>query len=231
MTILETKRHYLEDGQEPTLPFLIEFMDGKRGEAISPLYLMDLIIHPDFSDVDDIETLYLLTVKKLRDIAGTTFSTNRVHTRVYDGIGPFYGNQLSRHEDEVKEEKEIEFVNDEPIILDGWDSWTAVASLIKSGYIKLYERYPVWSDEKKEQGCKHCSFKKDIEGHPYCIVWESSNVFDIWDNICPFVTSGSEYLDYYEVKSNDIVDPSYKKDWLPIEKRTKEHIGYRRIEK
>jgi len=138
MMNIEEKRHWLEPGEKPALPYVIEFMDGRRGEAENPDYLMDLITGEYFSDVDDPNTYYLLCVKTLRDIAAGPLAMAGIRATVYDGVGPFYDSAISRYKDEVEEEGEIEFVNpDDPVILDGWDPWTVVASLIKAGYIKV----------------------------------------------------------------------------------------------
>lgn len=227
---LEEKRRFLQEGEEPTLPFVVELANGQRGEAITPLHLMDLIIHEYFSDCDDIHTLYLLGVKTLRDIAASTLSMNGIRATVYDGAGPFYDNAISRFKDEVGEEEELEFSNPEdPVILDGWDAWTVVASLTKAGYIKVYEKMPVWSDKKKCQGCTGCIFKHEKEeGGAYCSVWESSGVFEIWDRACPFVTNGELYSEYHKVQPEEIVDGSYKGGWVPIPDRKNEYIGFRK---
>jgi len=66
---IEERRHWLEPGQEPRMPYYIVFADGRRGEAANPSRLMDLIIHEFFSDVTDPHTFYLLGVLRLRDIA------------------------------------------------------------------------------------------------------------------------------------------------------------------
>lgn len=45
MVKIEERRHWLEPGQEPTMPYYVEFADGRRGEAANPARLMDLVIH------------------------------------------------------------------------------------------------------------------------------------------------------------------------------------------
>lgn len=225
---IEEKRHFLDDGQQPTLPFVVEFIDGKRGEAISPLHLMDLIVHEYFSDCGDVQTFYILGTDYLRKFAASVLAVEGIRATVYDGLGPFYDNAVSRHPDEIEEEGELEFSNPEdPVILDSWDPWTVVASLIKTGYIKVYEKYPVWSDRQKKQGCEGCVFKQEKDGQPYCAVWESSGAIEVWHKVCPFVTNGEMYPDYVEVTPENLTDPSYKHGWVPISERKKEYIGLR----
>lgn len=226
---LEEKRHWLELGQEPTLPFVIEYFDGRRGEALTPLHLLDLLIHEYFSDIDDIGTIYFMGVKTLRDVAGSFLAMNQIRARVYDGVGPVYDNGVERYKDEEKEQGEISFLNEEePVNLDGWDAWTVVSSLIQAGYIKVYEKIPVWSDKQKKQGCDGCVFKQEKDGQPYCTVWESSGVFQIWDQACPFVSNGSAYEDYHEVLPEELLDGSFKPGWVPIVERKSEYVGYRK---
>ncbi|GIM48417.1 hypothetical protein DNHGIG_39660 [Collibacillus ludicampi] len=237
MVNIEERRHWLEDGQEPTLPYYIEFADGRRGEAVNPSRLMDLIIHEYFSDVDDPHTFYLLGVKCLRDIAAGPLAMMGVRATVYDGVGPFYDTAISRYKDEVDEEGELEFQNpDEPVILDGWDPWTVVASLIKAGYIKVYEKYPTWSGEGpvRKKKCDGCVFReevfKDEEGKwIYCSAWEMELGFEHAGHNCPYITHGTPYKDYHEVKPEELPDPAtWKPDWVPISNRKKEYIGFRR---
>ncbi|MBE3518740.1 MAG: hypothetical protein IMW97_00350 [Firmicutes bacterium] len=88
---------------------------------------------------------------------------------------------ISRKPDE---EEEAEFVNkDEPVIIDGYNWWTAVAEMIRLGYIRLYEKIPTWSDsaEKKKEMCRNRVFKgkslpPDEEGDAAVLVssaWEA----------------------------------------------------------
>lgn len=219
---LEEKRRFLNAGQEPSLPFVVEFFDGRIGEAIDPLYLMDLIIHPDFSDIDEVETMYLLGVKTLRDVAATTLAMQGIRAVVYDGLGPIYDNGVPRYEDEELESSELEFKNpDNPVILDGWDPWTVVASLIKVRYIKIIEKQPVWSDKEKIQGCSGCSYNSPGK----CLIWGSEEAKKAWDATCFFVSNGPWYQDYHEVKPDEIAPGIYKKNWVPIEQRNKKHMA------
>lgn len=225
---VQDKRRFMEASEKPSMPFFIEFADGRRGEAMTPLHLLDLVVHEKFSDVDDIETLYLLSVKKLKDLAASEFAMDQKRAVVYDALGPMYDNAISRNEEEVKEEKELAFNNHQtPVILDGFDPWTVVASLIKSGYIKVYEKFPVWSDKLKKQGCTECIFKEEKDGFPYCKVWESSGAIEVWNNSCPFVTNGEFYLDYKKVSLEDLTLETYKPGWMPTKDRKKEYIGFR----
>ncbi|EGL18636.1 MULTISPECIES: hypothetical protein [unclassified Paenibacillus] len=222
---LLNKRRFLEENEEPSFPFVVEFRDGRRGEAINPLYLMDLIIEEHFSDCEDVHTLYLLGTNVLRDLAASEFSMDRVRATVYSS-SVIYDNLIANYEDAVGEE--LDFVNrDSPVILDSWDAWTVVASLIKAGYLKIYEKLPVWSDKHKVQGCDHCIFRKaDDQGQEYCALWET-NYFREWDKLCPFPTNGSGYTDYHEVRPEEITDPSYKTAFIPIEQRKNEYMGYK----
>jgi len=236
---IEERRHWLEPGQEPRMPYYIVFADGRRGEAANPSRLMDLIIHEFFSDVLDPHTFCLLCVLRLRDIAAGPLAMQGIRARVYDGVGPVYDSAISRYKDEEEEAGELAFVNpDDPVILDGWDSWTVVASLIRAGYIKLYEKYPTWSGDGKEKQkrCQGCIFRGDVvvedgEEWMYCHCFEMELLEEKVGPNCPYITCGAPYLGYREVRPEDLPDPAdWKPDWTPPERRTKEYVGFRRQE-
>lgn len=216
MTTLESKRRYLSPDETASMPFLIEFQDGKRAEASSPLYVMDILVHNDFSDVNEIETLYLLCAQKLRDIAGQDLALEGVKAKVFDAAGLLFDN-TKEMKNEEKEYADIEF-QDETIVLDAFDPWTTVASILKTGLVKMYEKYPVWSDKSKCQGCKSCIFNTTRDGSAYCEVWESYE-FSEWDRTCPFVTNGNAYSEYTEIDAEAILDGSYKHYWVPLNER------------
>lgn len=87
------------------------------------------------------------------------------------------------------------------MILDGWDPWTVVSSLVKAGYLKLYEKYPTWSGEGpiREKGCEGCVFRQVVreengEEWLYCKSWEEELDEKMGPN-CPYVTHGVPYVD------------------------------------
>lgn len=213
---LETRRRWLEPGIEPSMPFYVEFPDGRRGEAALPIDLMDMIIAPDFSDISDVETLFGVGTSFLRDLAARHFSFHGVHCTVYDAIGPVFDNSIALREEQ---NEEVLFIDQEPIPLDSFDAWTIVASLIEAGYLRLFEKIPVWSDERKNQSCGGCIFRSDREGTSYCEIWRT-DAFSHWEGCCPFITEGSRNNDYVEVTAKKLTDRSYKPEWLPFNERT-----------
>lgn len=233
--------HWLDPSQEPTWPYYVEFADGRRGEALTPHYLMELIIHEGFAELywgtDDGETqtFYLLGVKILRDIASGALAMEGIRATVYDGVGPFYDPVISRHPDD--EDEELEFENmDDPIILDGWDPWTVTASLIRAGYIRVFEKYPTWSGDgpSRKKKCDGCVFNKRTEWkngeqEVKCAAWDVTWVGEHAGDGCPYITHGAPYLGYHEVKPEELPDPAdWKDDWVPVTERKTEYPLFRR---
>lgn len=194
---LETRRRFLAAGETPSMPFVIDFLNGVKGEAVSPLYLLDLLIDPAFSDIDDPETIHVVMFSFLKDIARVRLSSDR-KTVIVHANGVLYDSGEGS----------------EDMVLDSFDAWTVVASLVRSGCIRLYEKIPVWTDAVKIQGCAKCVFRKDS----YCTVWET-NMFGHWETACPFVANGNTYDEYREVNGINLTNPYYKPEWKPIAER------------
>lgn len=222
---LQEKRQFLkEDDLAPTMPFYVEFNDGRRGEAKTPLALMDLIIDPNYSDIDDPETAAMVTLNFARDLAAS-FALELRRAVVYDALGPFFDTGIPRFEDEVNEE--VIFEEGEPVIIDAFDNWTLVKSMVDNGIIRLYEKIPVWIGKGRSQGCDGCTFRSaTAQNTEYCGVWETEG-FRHWDNACPYSTSGAPLLRYTEVTPENVASPGYKPGWRPLSERTQEYFGLR----
>ena len=224
---LRQRRQWLDVNQTPTLPFYLEFPDGRRGEAKNPLFLLDLVLDPYLSDVEDVETLHLVTIQRLRDIASQVFASQGKRAVVYDAMGPVFDNTINRYPDEAKEASEVEFDNiDQPIILDGFDPWTAIASLVRAGYMDLYERVPVWTSAERDTGCASCTFNITRDEKPFCSIWDTHQL-EQRNATCPFPVSKAPYLKYTLVQPDNIASSMFKEQWVPVEQRTEEYILYR----
>lgn len=138
-TVDISQRRWLND-ENPTMRYYIELADGRRGESDTALQLCDLVINQDYSDCEDRETQIMLLGKKMKDVAAFTLATEGVRAQVFSGVGLFFDNGVAVREDEIKESSSVTLFNREPVILDFWDEWTVIASLIKIGYLKLYEK-------------------------------------------------------------------------------------------
>jgi hypothetical protein len=142
----------------------------------------------------------------LRDVAGQTLPMNAVRATVYSGVGPFFDNKISRHPDEVEEEGQIEFENeDDPIILDFWDEWTTMASLVRCGYLKLFEKVPTF-------GVKLSDIRPGTDlTTPFPVI--------------PGVAAVSEYR---EVNPEELQEPTWKPNYVPIADRKVEYKHFRK---
>lgn len=233
-----TRFRWLEEGETPTLPYYVEFADGRRAEAATPHQLMNILIHPEFTQVREFSDLYhYFTLKRLHTLAAVELPLDGIRATVYDALGPFYDPMISRKPDE---EENAEFVNkDEPVIIDGYNWWTAVAEMIRLGYIRLYEKIPTWSDsaEKKKEMCRNCVFKgkslpPDEEGDTpfWCHAWEAV-IEEAVVRQCPYVSTGPILEEYRPVDPERMPDPAvWMPDWKPVSERTQEYEGFRNPE-
>ncbi len=222
---INQKRRILQVDETPTMDFVVEFPDGTVGEAISPFYLCDLIFHPHYTDCDDPRTWFIITGQRLRDIA-SQLAMERLRVTVYDAKGKFFDNTISRFTDS-KSELIIENPNT-PLILDSFNPYTAISSLINIKYIRLWEKVPTFSEEKKIQSCEGCIFNTVENGVPFCKAWDYEYAQEDWEKPCWWVTNGSRYQDYVEVtKENLCRDMSHKPTFKRVEERNDEYIGFR----
>jgi hypothetical protein len=140
MVNLIEQSNWLGEDQTANMRYVIELYDGRRGQADTALSLFDLLCAPDYSDCDDRVTQIMLLCSKLKDVAAYDLSTREIRTQVFSGMGLFFDNGAPKHQDETEEAGAIRFTNEQPLILDAWDEWTTMASLIQCGYLKLYEK-------------------------------------------------------------------------------------------
>lgn len=140
MVRLVDQRKWLAPDEAPSKRYVIELFDGTRGEAETALTLFDLLCDPAYSDEDDRESQIMELARKLKDVAAYDLSAMGFRAQVWSGVGVWFDNGSPVHRDEVEEAAAIQFANSDPIVLDFWDEWTAMASLISCGYLKLYVR-------------------------------------------------------------------------------------------
>lgn len=219
-------RRWLQHNEEPTMPYVVRLYDGTIGEAISPFYLCDLIFHENYTDCDQPETWFLIMGRKLRRIASSIFAMNQIRVTVYDAKGKFYDNLLSHPENADY----LEYENrDSPFILDGFNPWTAIVSLIQAGYIQLWEKYPTFSVADKTSGCANCIFNDESrsDGVPYCHAWDYRNAQYDWELPCWWLTNGESYDDYHFVHPDKITTHlKHRVNYIPPEERTEVYVGF-----
>lgn len=218
-------RRWLASNDTPTGIYYFELYTGERGEADSPLCIFDLIINKDYSDCDDRKTQIIMLGLFLRDVAAKHLASQGIRATVYDGVGPFFDNAMSRYPDDLEELGEVEFSNqDKPIILDFWDEWTVISSLIKCGYLKLFEKAPTFSATHQENNCRTCYYYNEKLDH--CTAWQATAVAGRMESTCPFWTIPSSRGEYEEVLEDRYKEePLWKLNYRPIKERTIEYDG------
>jgi hypothetical protein len=225
---IDKLRHWLPHDEEPTLPYVVLMPDGKLGEAASPFYLCDLIFHPNFTDCDNPSNWFILMLTRLREIALTHFTLNGIRVSIYDSLGLFYDNLLgyTDHSDELEYEN-----RENPVVIDAYSPFTAITSLVKAGYIQVWEKIPTFAEQTKKKGCGNCIFNKKINGNDYCGAWDYIDAQFDWEIPCWWITNGDQTENYQYVKPEEITgDYSYQKGWKPVELRTNEYLGLRKLD-
>lgn len=158
------KRQWLNVDDQPTLTYYFELKDGRRGQSETALQIFDLLAHPNYSDIDERETQIMVLATMLIDIAAAEFSVEGIRAKVYSGLGLFYDNTRKIYEDEIEEEGAVRFTNSPVVVLDFWNEWTCIASLIKAGYLKLFEKAYLIPEEIREIKAENLEIFEGIYG-------------------------------------------------------------------
>lgn len=158
------QRYWLDYNEEPTLTYYFELKDGRRGQSDTALQIFDLLAHPNYSDIDDRETQIMVLATMLKDIAAAEFSVEGIRSKVYSGVGLFYDNTQKIFDDEKQEEGAVRFTNQPVVVLDFWNEWTCIASLVKAGYLNLYEKAYLIPEALRESKASHLEIFEGIYG-------------------------------------------------------------------
>ncbi|MBB5172453.1 hypothetical protein [Texcoconibacillus texcoconensis] len=195
------------------------------GEAKTPFYLCDLIFHEDFTDCEDPVTWYVLMINRLRDFAATA-SMNQERVLIYDAKGLVY-DTATPYSDEDRDDDELSIVNyNNPKVIDAYDPWTAIASLIKERFIHIWGKYPTFSEENKTHGCKNCIFNTQKKGEPFCIAWDYKNAQREWEKPCFWLTNGEKMKAHHYVYSDEVMrDMSHRVTYRSVSLRTDKYKG------
>lgn len=218
-------RNWVVPGQQPTALYYFKLKNGQVGESESPLCLFDLLIDENYSDCDDRQTQIIMLGLFAKQVS-VQMAAEGIRTIVYDGAGPFFDAAVSRHLDEIDESEELFFQNKEdPYVIDFLDEWTLISSLIRCGYLKLFEKVETFGSASQEVNCKKCFFYSEADS---CNAWNASMVTGRLERTCPFWTdslfAGSQYR---EVTADDLFIPNWKNNYRPISERTNEYEGFR----
>ncbi|OAB28409.1 hypothetical protein [Paenibacillus macquariensis] len=180
--------NWLESTLQPTKLYYIKTIDGRRGESDSAVEIFDLLCGSGYSDCEDRATHLIMLSLLLKQVAMLLAQEENM-ADVYDGLGKIYSNY-------EKQEGEMKFNQEEITVLDSWDESTTIQSLIKTGYIELYQKVLTFGGSK-EDNCQNCIFR-DAGKNDYCSTW---NMFDVNNKVsgCPFWTGNTRYSDYKEV--------------------------------
>ncbi|MGP3788222.1 hypothetical protein [Paenibacillus sp. 1A_MP2] len=157
-------RNWLREPEEPKRTYYFELRDGRRGESDTALQLFDLLANQYYSDTDDRITQIMMLGAMCKDIAVSDFAIRGLRAKVYSGVGLFYDNGQPVYADEMKETQAVKFINDKVSVLDFWNEWTCIATMIKSGYLSLYEKAHLVSSEERDTGYEDLTYFEKILG-------------------------------------------------------------------
>lgn len=220
--LIETRK-WLADGEKASKLYYFKLYTGERGEADSPLSLFDLLVDPAYSDCDDRATHLIMLGKFLKDVAAFHLAPRGIRAVVYDGVGKLFDNSMSRYEDEKEEAHDIEFINmDSPVLLDFWDEYTVLTSLIRCGYLQLFEKVTTFQATYQESSCESCIFYDGEKNR--CSAWMAGNTLGRLDKTCPFWTRRAPVGRYLEVTPDSLQsEPMWKVNYKPL---TDRHFVY-----
>jgi len=122
---------WMNDNSQPSKKYYFETEDGRRGECNQLSGLFELLIEPDYQDIEDISAKATVWILLLRRIA-ITLGQHGQKADVYDGIGKVFSN--------YEDDDESEFETDNIYVLDAWNEETTIASLISSDIIVIFEK-------------------------------------------------------------------------------------------
>ncbi|MCD8509140.1 MAG: hypothetical protein LRY73_04140 [Bacillus sp. (in: Bacteria)] len=223
--------------EDAVMPFVVGFKGGKLVEARNPVILCELIFGGNFKK-SGVE-MWELMINSSLSIIRFEYASRGERIKIFDKDGLIYDNVFDS-EDELFSLKGLTFNNfHDPYIIDAYDPWTAIASLIRINYISLYEKVPLFTDDTKDPGCGRCSFhgggKLVLEDGAYQKMNEESGIWLSWCNgwdkdclslqrywkgQCYWLTNGSPYEKYQQVVPNKIMDEGiFKKEWVPTKRR------------
>lgn len=158
------KRNWLRDTEEPTKNYYFELQDGRRGESDTAIQLFDLLANPHYADTDDRVTQIMMLGAMSKDIAVAHFAIRGIRAKVYSGVGLFYDNGQQVYEDEQSEAQAVKFTDDDIAILDFWNEWTCIASMIRNGFMTLYEKVYQIDKDELENGLDSITYFERIFG-------------------------------------------------------------------
>lgn len=216
---LTDTRRWLSANEKPSKLYYFKLYTGERGEADSPLALFDLLVDSAYSDCDDRATHLLMLGSFLKDVAAYHLAPKKIRAVVYDGVGLLFDNARPRFKDEREEQAENEFDNmDSPILLDFWDEYTVMTSLIRCGYLQLYEKIPTFHASHQQSTCSTCVFYDGSNDR--CSAWMAGSTLGRLDKTCPFWTKVASVGRYLEVVSENLpAEPTWKKNYKSLSDR------------
>ncbi|MFC5401784.1 hypothetical protein [Cohnella soli] len=164
MEKLIDQRRWIAQGETPSKRYVVELFEGSRGESDMALTLFDLLCDSTYSDTEDRESQIFELAKKLKDVASHDLGSMGIRAQVYSGVGLFFDNGTWQHADEAEEAAAVKFTNKEPVILDFWDEWTTMASLINCGYLKLYVKDESLTAAERKRLAKTLTIFENMNG-------------------------------------------------------------------
>jgi len=115
---------------QPTQNYYITTIDGRRGEAGDLAGIFELLIEPKYFEIEEESAKAVTWIRLLNNVA-VFLVQNGIKADVYDGLGRVFSNYAGQ-------EGDLEFFDDDPVILDAWNEETTLASLIRIGYLDIY---------------------------------------------------------------------------------------------
>lgn len=198
------------------MPFVVQ-LGSEMVETISPYHLCNFIFKEKYTEIVEKVEMERVMLQALSDIAATYFLSSHLHVIVYSTEGKYYDNSIDQNK-----ESGMLFTNPyRPIKLDGYNPYTAICSLIREGFIKMWERIPVFSEQNKVGGCSSCSLKAKWYEGTSCRGWQERPDKDKWiHNECFWVTNNEEREEYQFINPRMMgMEFWHFLKWVPMNER------------
>ncbi|CAH8248474.1 hypothetical protein WJ0W_007142 [Paenibacillus melissococcoides] len=198
--------------EQPHMLYYVELHEGTRIEGNSALALFEYIAGRGYFDCESRITQSMMLMALCRNVAVNFLGAQGTKADVWASRRIF-----SNYESNVDDYgNELEFDPTPPYDLNCWDEQTTILSLVRCGYLKLYERVETFRKRSQGKTCDGCYFLQNNS----CPVFAADNVLGRVSD-CVFWTSESSLQnDYQEVEIDRLpAEPMWKKAYIPLSAR------------
>ncbi|BFH18262.1 hypothetical protein J6TS7_53460 [Paenibacillus dendritiformis] len=201
--------------EQPQMLYYVELHEGTRIEGNSALALFEYIAGRGYFDCESRVTQSMMLMALCRNVAVNFLGAQGIKADVW-ASRRIFSNYESNTDDF---EHELEFEPAAPFDLNCWDEQTTLLSLIRCGYLKLYEKVETFRKRSQGKACGGCYFLQNNS----CPVFSADNVLGRVSD-CVFWTSENSLQGEYQLVDSERLpaEPLWKKMYIPLSARDNE---------